>query len=215
MFTSFLCLGIIAVMVPITVMLIKMHRIGKPELSVIPKMTGSFIIVWFGVLAYVRNGENPLASFLVWFLIVCLISDFIIDVNFIGGMASFALAHTSLIIWSLRAAPFSWESIVIWGAILIVLAVFFRRHLKAMGRLAIIFVAYAGLLAADFAIPAMLAVRLGSAYIPLAAGGLMFIVSDTVILLERTKPKPWHKPVVMSLYWGSLFLIALTPWLAA
>lgn len=212
MLLNLLTFGAIGIIIPTFAIYIVLNRIGRPKLSIIPKFTGSFLFVWFGIMAYMLNGENPFYSPLCWFLIFCIIADMAIEYNFIMGMLFFAAAHISLIDWSIMQQGFSWVSLIIWAAVVIIVLLVFLPRLKEQGKKSIAFILYGSLLVANFAVSVMLFVNGGMQYILMPIGTLMFVISDSVIGLELAGEKPWHKPAIMSLYWCCLFFVALTPW---
>jgi len=205
--------GVLIIIATMLVMHLTLKKLHKPKLSIVPKCTGSFLFVWLVLMAYVQHGENPFQSLLFWFFVICTIADGVIGVRFINGMLIFGAAHICLIIWSLQQAAFSWISVAVWAAVMIVMYLAFRKLLQKMGKRGPAFVGYAGILVADFAVALPLVVTAGPAYILMPIGTLLFLVSDGFIAMELIDRKPWQQYAVMTLYWGSLYVISLVPWI--
>lgn len=206
--------GVFILLIAMLVMQMFLKRLHKSRLSLVPKCTGSFLFVWMVVLAYTQHGQNPLESLLFWFLVICTIADGVIGVRFVLGMLIFGAAHVCLIIWSLQQAALSWVSVAVWVAVMAVMYAFFRKRLlQKMGKRSVAFVGYAGILTADFAVALSLCITAGSAYVLMPVGTLLFLVSDGFIAMELVDRRPWQKYAVMILYWASLYLISLVPWI--
>mgnify|MGYP003623523591 CR=1 FL=1 len=205
--------GVFIIISSMLVMHLSLKKLKKPKLSIVPKCTGSFLFVWLVALAHVQHGANPFQSLLFWFLVICTVADGVIGVNFVAGMLIFGAAHICLIIWSLQQAAFSWIGAVVWAVVMLVMFLLFRGMLQKMGKQALAFVGYAGILVADFAVSLSLAVTAGPAYLLMPVGTLLFLVSDGFIAMELTDKKPWQKYAVMTLYWASLYLISMVPWI--
>lgn len=205
--------GVLIIITAMLIMHLSLKKLNRPKLSIVPKCTGSFLFVWLVILAYVQHGQNPLLSLLFWFLVICTIADGVIGIHFVAGMAIFGVAHICLIIWSLQQAAFSWIGIAVWAVVMVVMFLLFRRMLQKMGKQGLAFVGYAGILVADFAVSLSLVVSAGPAYILMPIGTLLFLVSDGFIAMELMDKKPWQQYAVMTLYWASLYLISMVPWI--
>lgn len=207
-----LCILPFLISVSIMFGIFKSKKLGK--LAILPKCTGSAFFVLSAVVALLSKGENPFQSLMFWALITFAISDGLLDVHFLSGMAFFGAGHVLVIIWALQQGPFSWVSIVLWLFAMLIVTVLFRKIIKKMKAKIIPFIIYAGVLIADSAIAFMLAFTVGPQYTLLSIGAAMFFVSDILVgKQELHENKPWENVILMILYWGALYMFSGVLWM--
>lgn len=191
----------------------KIKKFGRWD--IIAKCSGSLIYVVSAGLALYFRGENPFLNPAMWFPILCTIADGLLELSFIPGMLVFGAAHVLLIVWMLPKTQWLWLTLVIWAVFMLLAYILYRNHIREKGRHALFYVLYAALLIASLAVAVSLALSNdGLSYNLLAAGAILFFISDMFVAKGHfAKNRPWQGALIMTTYWGALYLISSSLWL--
>ena len=192
-----------------------LRRAGKMRESLVAKCAGSFLAVGSAALSLYAHPQlgRPWALF---FFLLCAMADAMLEVQFVVGMLEFGAAHVCLILWLWGLAQPAWWSLAIWVGVYLATALLFRKELPTLGKLTAPFLLYPALLGGSLALGLPLPFLLGWQWWPLAAGTLLFYVSDMLVAKNQLShwPDKWQKPI-MALYWAALYLISAGVWVAA
>ena len=137
-------------------------------------------------------------------LCVCVIADVVLDLHFLAGTAAFGLGHVCYGAACLLSSPPGIVSLIVFLCLAAVILFLYPR-LKSCSApdSAVPYLAYALLISAMLA----LALSQGPA---LLAGALLFVVSDTMLLIRiiRKIPSKAYDYLCLGVYFLAQFLIA-------
>lgn len=153
-----------------------------------------------------RAGDRPGARLLAAALIVDSAADAVIEVSFLGGLATFLVGHVLRIASFIKDAP-GWAlarglpffAIAVGACALVV---------PGSGDLAVPIVVYASAIAAMAWRAAARVDGSASTWMGLA-GAVLFLVSDSLIGVNAfVAPIPYDRLAIMGTYWGAQLLLA-------
>lgn len=183
--------------------------------SILPKCSGTYITVACAGVGLWLGGENPFTHLVFWFTVLCMIADGLLEIHFISGMLVFGTAHVLLIIWMAPLLTGLWLTLIIWAACMVFMLLLFKKYLRSLKLKAIPYTIYAGILSATFAVGVSLAFHQGGPLILLGIGAAFFYSSDLFVAREHFAETTQAQQIyVMIAYWGALYLMASTMWLA-
>ena len=211
------CVICIPVMLGCMSMHFKLKEWEKKPWNIIPKCLCTWMVVCTGVLG-IRIMGNQQGMEKIWLLaalMLFLLADALLEVQFLAGMAVFGIGHGGLIFWFLGKAALNWKSLVLW-VLLWGLALFlFRKELhqgKKNPKLYLMTL-YPGVLMGMTSIAVTLPRQLGREYLFAAIGAVLFSISD--MMVGKGFFKKLSKPVdytALSLYYSGIFCFALMMW---
>lgn len=158
-------------------------------------------------------------------LVLCMAGDVLIGLAnrskklhktpFLGGAASFALAHVLFCVLYYRYAPFRWYDCVLPLVLLFIMWVLEKRdlvRLKKMRPVAYIYTFMVGLMFAKSCQAALGYGLVAPQGICIVAGSFLFLVSDIILLFLYfgTKRGKWTRYANLSTYYAGIYLIAMS-----
>lgn len=202
----------IAIGVLFTILNGKKENLGK--LYVFAKVLCSLLFVAMAILGVYLKGENPLSHLVVWALILFAVADGTIELNFMLGMANFLVGHVLFITWVIMKTGFTPAIFALLVPAFIIMMIIFRKSIASMRFKAIPLFAYALLLCTEMAVCVMAGLAHGAGFFLLAAGGVMFYISDIFVAKgEFMTISRKEGAFLMILYWGALYAYSATLWL--
>ena len=164
----------------------KIKEWGKRRWNILPKCLSTWMIVCTGFLGIWARGDSQGLDkkWILAALVLFLLADGFLEVQFFLGMGVFAAGHLILIGWFLT-----------------------RGALYAM-------ILYPAVLMGMTAVAVMLPSKLGPDYLRAAVGAVLFAVSDLMVgkgfFNKLSKPM---SVLALSLYYAGIFCIALITWI--
>ena len=174
-----------------------------------------------GVTAFtglLEAGEMPLLSPVFWGIMFCMLGDGLLAIHFVSGMAAFGVAHFCLIGWIYglygMTGGIAPVTLVIWVLAYAGTVWAFRGHIRKLGKAKIAFLLYPAVLMAMAAMAATFPFRFGLRAWSIAAGGVLFAVSDLFVAkgVFSGISLAWDK-FALAIYYLAVYCFALTMWL--
>ncbi len=192
--------------------IISHKKLGR--LCIIPKLVCSAVFAALAILAVYDSGENPFLNLSAWAMMLFVLADGLIDINFICGALCFMAGHILIIIWLFPLSSSLWISAAIFIIAMIIMILIFRKALIRDKAKAIPLIIYAASLCAEMSLAVTLPWAHGNAYIMLAVGSVCFFISDIFVgKHELLSVKKWENALIMVLYWSALYLYSATLWI--
>jgi len=176
---------------------------GRAGGRALPKMVAS---AGFVVLALARGGEPPYATLVLGGLVLSALGDAMLLSEargpFLAGLVAFLLAHLA---YAVAFAPVSAPSAWALAAVVAAAALVLRWLWPRLGPMRLPVVAYCAV------ISAMLWLALGTGQPAVAAGGLLFYLSDLFVARHRfVRASAWNRLLGLPLYYAGQYLIAFS-----
>lgn len=196
----------------------KIREWGKKKWNILPKCLSTWMIVCTGFLGIWARGDSQGLDkkWILAALILFLIADGLLEVQFFGGMGVFGAGHLILIGWFLTRGAYTpvsffWWLLFMGGSLFI-----FRMELKGSRENPWLYamILYPAVLMGMTAVAVMLPVKLGPDYLRAGIGALLFAVSDLMVgkgfFHKLTKSM---SVLALSLYYAGIFCISLITWI--
>lgn len=145
------------------------------------KCGATFVAVITAVLGIVLYDRPAVSWLLALALLLCCISDFIIERNFRFGVISFGLAHLVLIGYIAQHGGFRWGTVVAALVIYGLIALIFRQYLHSLGSMLIPMVLYPLVLSFMTAMAGTLPFAVSPRWVLFALGAAAFCISDLFV----------------------------------
>ena len=170
--------------------------------SIAVKCAATAMAVVVALLGCIRNPQ-PAYWIILAGLVVCTIADGVLCVQFMIGGAHFGLGHILYIIGFCVMHRPTWESLILFAALMGLATAFFSRYRKRIGRRLPLVLGYATLLC--------LMVSMALPQKPLFfAGALLFAASDAMLAyLTVDRNHMWLDYISLGAYYFGQFLLAL------
>ncbi len=204
------------------VFLIVMDIRQKYKIALVLKALSSLLFVVFGFLSY-RDGGSASERFVLYGLCLGAVGDVLLNVRhlrrnamapfYIGG-TFFFIGHLSYLIAFVPRTGKLWPAALIFGVVAAAVIVFFLlsfSHTGSFFKLATVAYITVVSVMASFAVTGMVAQGFRLFSILRAAGGLLFLASDTVLFVQITQKKdkqPLLTVLVLATYYPAQLLIA-------
>ena len=178
--TAAICL-LVPLMAVGTVLYFVFQYRGKKALSLCWKSFASGMMVVLCAVSLTMQGKPFWESLLFWGLADCCVSDCVLELHFVSGMAAFGAAHVLFILWILQAGKPVWISILLWLALYGITAFLYRKIIPTLGNKLVPFLLYPAVLMAMASLALVLPFTAGERYWPSAIGAQVFAVSDLLV----------------------------------
>lgn len=212
------CVICIPVMLGCMSMHFKLKEWEKKPWNIIPKCLCTWMVVSTGILGIrvTGNQQEMETRWILVALILFLLADALLEVQFLVGMAVFGIGHGSLIFWFLKKANLDWKCLILWIVLWGLALLLFRKEsqqAKTNPKLYLMTL-YPGVLMGMTSIAVMLPAQLGREYLFAAIGAVLFSISDMMVgkgfFKKLSKPADY---TALSLYYSGIFCFALMMWI--
>lgn len=185
---------------------------------IIPKCMSTWMAVFTAAAGLQQQKADAYAN--AWWilaaLILFMIADAFLEIKFYIGMAVFAAGHLVLIGWILSFGYFNAASIWIWCALMAAALALFKKELVQFKEHPVqyLMMLYPAVLAAIIAVAALMPLAMGTDFVPLAIGMILFGISD--MFVGKNFFSPLGKAmnyVILILYYAGIECIALMTWM--
>ena len=211
---------VLAVPVIVTGMILhfKLKEWGRQKWNILPKCLSTWMVVCTGIMGIWTAGDRQgmHKTWILAALVLFLLADGFLEVQFFLGMGVFAAGHLILIVWFLEKGNYSGLSFVLWIVFLGLALLLFRRELEQgkQNPKLYIMILYLAVLMGMAAIAVMLPWQLDSTYSWAAAGAVLFSVSDMMVgksfFHKLSKPADY---LALSLYYTGIFCFSMMTWM--
>ena len=195
----------------------KLKEWGKGRWNILPKCLSTWAVVCVGFLGFVSadGGRDMEKSWILAALLLFLLADGFLEIQFFLGMGVFGAGHLLLIIWILRQGAWSLISLPVWAVFLGLSLLLFQKELREGKNHPKIYlmILYPAILMGMAALAVVLPWKLGIDYLWAGVGAVLFAVSDLMVgkgffhKLSRSM-----NYLALSLYYGGIFFLALMIW---
>ena len=195
----------------------KIKEWGKRRWNILPKCLSTWMIVCTGSLGIWARGDSQGLDkkWILAALVLFLLADGFLEVQFFLGAAVFGAGHLLLILWILRQDACSLWSFPVWAVLLGLSLLLFQKELKEGKKDPKIYllILYPAVLMGMAALAVILPWKLGKEYLCAGIGAVLFAVSD--LMVGKGFFHPLSKSMsylALSLYYGGIFFLSLLLW---
>lgn len=196
----------------------KLKEWEKKPWNILPKCLSTWIVVGTAAIGLWFNGDSRglHTTWILCALILFMAADGLLEVKFFIGMAAFAVGHLILIAWILSRGYFLPVSIVLWVFLLAAVFLIFKKELSQFKEKPVFYLTllYPAVLAAVVSAAVMLPQAFGVSYWWIAAGIVLFAVSDMFVGKNFFHPLSKETNyLALSLYYAGILCIAMMTWI--
>ena len=196
----------------------KIKEWGKQRWNILPKCLSTWMIVCTGFLGIWARGDcqGLDKKWILAALVLFLLADGFLEVQFFLGMGVFAAGHLILIGWFLTRGAYTPVSFFWWVLFMGVSLYLFHRELRGARENPKLYamILYPAVLMGMTAVAVMLPSKLGPDYLRAAVGAVLFAVSDLMVgkgfFNKLSRPM---SVLALSLYYAGIFCISLITWI--
>ena len=196
----------------------KIKEWGKQKWNILPKCLSTWMIVCTGFLGiWARVDIQGLdKKWILAALLLFLLADGLLEIQFFLGMGVFGAGHLILIGWFLTRGAYTPVSFFWWLLFMGISLYIFRRELEGGKENPWLYamILYPAVLMGMTAVAVMLPAKLGPDYLRAGIGALLFAVSDLMVgkgfFHKLSKPM---SVLALSLYYAGIFCISLITWI--
>lgn len=196
----------------------KIKEWGYGRWNILPKCLSTWMVVCTGILGlWARgDGEGMGKTWILAALVLFLLADGFLELNFFVGMGVFGVGHLLLVGWFLARGVYSPISLLIWLLFMGASLWLFRKELFGGQKNPMLYamILYPAILMGMAAIAVMLPFQLGNFYIWTAVGALLFVVSDMMVgkgfFRKLSKTADY---TALSLYYMGIFCLSMITWM--
>lgn len=212
------CMICIPVMLGCMCLHIEIKGWGKKPWNIIPKCLSTWMVVCSGILGlwFSGNAQGMAKGWIIAALVLFFLADAFLEVHFFLGMAVFGIGHGVLIFWFLKNAVLDWKNLVLWILLCGIAILLFRKELQLGKNNPKLYAMtlYPGILMGMTSIAVMLPFQRGSEYLFVAAGAVLFSISDMMVgksfFHKLSKPADY---LALTLYYSGIFCFSLFLWM--
>ena len=144
-------------------------------------------------------------------LIICLVADVVLVINFPVGMFLFLFGHICYILYFLTIGSFHIISIAILAVGFTFTYRYFNRFREAMGKLLPAYFLYALTIDITFSLGILLPFTIGPYGVLPALAASLLVISDYMLAVNRISGrKPWSDLMYLSYYFTGQFFMSLS-----
>ena len=196
----------------------KIKEWGKQKWNILPKCLSTWMIVCTGFLGiWARRDSQGLdKKWILAALLLFLLADGLLEVQFFLGMGVFGAGHLILIGWFLTRGAYTPVRFFWWLLFMGISLYIFRGELEGGKENPWLYamILYPAVLMGMTAVAVMLPAKLGPDYLRAGIGALLFAVSDLMVgkgfFHKLSKPM---SVLALSLYYAGIFCISLITWI--
>ena len=193
--------------------------LGQQMWYIIPKCLSTWMAVFTAAAGLWQQKTDTYEH--AWWILAALIlfmaADAFLEIKFYIGMAVFAAGHIILIAWIFSFGYFNIAgTLIIWCLLIAAALVLFKKELVQFKEHPIqyLMMLYPAVLAAIIAAAVLMPQAMGTDFMPLAIGMILFGISD--MLVGKNFFSPLGKGmnyVILILYYSGIECIALMTWM--
>lgn len=196
----------------------KIKEWGKQKWNILPKCLSTWMIVCTGFLGIWARGDSQGLDkkWILAALLLFLLADGLLEIQFFLGMGVFGAGHLILIGWFLTRGAYTPVSFFWWLLFMGISLYIFRGELEGgkENPWLYVMILYPAVLMGMTAVAIMLPAKLGPDYLRAGIGALLFAVSDLMVgkgfFHKLSRPM---SVLALSLYYAGIFCISLITWI--
>ena len=183
--------------------------------NILPKCLATWMAVCTALAGILRNKGEEQTGMILAALILFLLADALLELQFFAGMAVFAAGHLLLIIWFAGRGHHTGWNVLLWALLLAASDWVFRKELsrgKEHPGLYLM-ILYPAVLMAMVSMALTMPFMLGAEYLWAAAGAVLFGISDLMVGKGFFKKLPGRLDfLALAMYYCGIFCLGMITW---
>lgn len=201
--------------IPVMISGTVLHFRLKGRLNILPKCLATWMAVCTALEGMLRHPDQSGSIWMVLAMVLFLLSDALLELQFFAGMAGFAAGHLMLLVWLAGLGTFQGVNLILWAALMAGALWVFRRELTG-GRKhpgICLMLLYPAVLMGMISMAVTLPFRNGPGFLWGAAGAVLFGVSDMMVGKSYFRKLPLSMDyLALGLYYCGIYCLAMTTW---